>query len=206
VRLYIERLAPNARRVRVFLAEKGVEPELVEVDMASGEHKSAAFLAKNPLGQVPVLELDDGLCIAESISICRYLDETCSGPRLFGATPRERAVVDMWLRRVELRLFSAAVEYGHHSHPYFADTFEQNAAFAAHHQDLVVDSFALLDRALESRPFVAGEEISIADVTAYTGVELAKFFGIAVLPERRHVRTWSERMGERPSSALARYV
>ena len=105
MKLYDVTFAPNPRRVRIFLAEKGIDVPMVQVNLAEGEHKSAEFLEKNPSGKVPVLELDDGTCIGESVAICRYFEALHPQPALFGATPEEKGLIEMWLRRVEINLY-----------------------------------------------------------------------------------------------------
>ena len=203
--LYVEALAPNARRVLMFLAEKGVELPLVEVDVPHGEHRSAAFLQKNPFGQVPVLELSDGTCISESIAICRYLDEVRPGPMLFGNAARERAEIEMWQRRVEFGVFIPAVELGHHSSPFFRETVQQIPEWAPHCKAQLLRTWKVLDAELSGRETVAPSGFSIADVTAFVGTEVAALWGMAIPRELEQLRAWQARVGCRPSAAAARY-
>ena len=117
--------APNPRRVRIFLAERGGEVEHVRVPLRERSHKAADFLRKNSLGQLPVLELDDGTHLSESVSICRYLDETLPGATLFGGSPRERAEIDMWIRRIEFQLMAPIGQIWRHTHPLTATLLTQ---------------------------------------------------------------------------------
>src|SRR5436190_2922686 len=109
--------APNPRRVRIFLAEKGIDLPETPLDIMKREHKSEDHRARNSLGQVPTLVLDDGTAISETVAICRYLDETSPGPSLFGTTPTERALVDMWIRRIEFQVMGPVGMYWRHAHP-----------------------------------------------------------------------------------------
>ena len=206
MKLYLDSSSPNARRVQIFAAVKKIELSEVEIDVRAGENRSAQFIAKNPLAQVPVLELDDGVCISESLSICRYLEESFPEPRLFGSTARHRAIVDMWCRRMEFRLYNAAVEYGHHVHPAFRDRVNQIPDFAAFNRDLLDQSYSLLDSELASRDYIAGDSISIADLTAYCGIELARLWRVAIPEEYESLRQWHEGISARPWSGIARYV
>ena len=121
MKLYNSNLAPNPRRVRIFLAEKGVKIPRIEVDLAKLEHKAAEFSALNPFQTIPILELDDGTRIAESIAICRYIEELWPEPNLFGLTALERATIEMWQRQLELRLLLPIAQVLRHSHPHMAE-------------------------------------------------------------------------------------
>jgi glutathione S-transferase len=189
----------------MFLAEKGIEIPSIEVDVPHGEQRKAAFLAKNPFGQVPVLELADGACLSESIAICRYLDEIHPTPRLFGTTARGRAEIDMWQRRAEFGGFIPAVELGHHSSPFFRETVEQVPAWASHCKAQLIRTWQILDSELSGREYVAPSGFSVADITAFVGAEVAALWGVAIPRELEHVGAWHTRVGQRPSAAVARY-
>jgi glutathione S-transferase len=189
----------------MVLAEKGIDVPLVTIDVSRGEHRAPEFLAKNPFGQVPVLELPDGVLISESIAICRYLDEIHPVPALFGATARERAEIDMWQRRVEFGVFIPAVEFGHHSSPFFRDTVDQIPEWATHCKAQLVRTWQILDTELAGRDYVASSGFSIADVTAFVGAEVASLWGIAIPRELAQLCEWYTRVGRRPSAAAARY-
>ncbi len=205
MRLYVESLAPNARRVLMFLAEKGVDVPRVEIDVPHGEHRSAAFLEKNPFGQVPVLELSDGTCISESIAICRYLDEVNPGSALFGTTAHTRAEIDMWQRRAELGVFIPAVELGHHSSPFFRETVQQIPEWAPHCKAQLLRTWQILDTELARRETLSSSGFSVADVTAFVGAEVAALWGVAIPRELERLCAWQARVGRRPSAAAARY-
>ncbi len=206
MRLYVEALAPNVRRVLMFLAEKGIDIPQVSIDVPRGENRAPTFLAKNPFGQVPVLELDDGTCISESIAICRYLDEMSPEEgALFGSSPSERAEIEMWQRRVEFGVFVPAVEFGHHSSEFFRETVDQVAAWAPHCRGQTDRTWRILDDALAGREYVSATGFSVADVTAFIGAEVAALWSISIPRELEHVRKWHARVGQRPSAAAARY-
>lgn len=205
MRLYTEALAPNVRRVLMVLAEKKIDVPLVTIDVPHGEHRTPEFLAKNPFGQVPVLELPDGIFISESIAICRYLDEIHPVPALFGTTARERAEIDMWQRRVEFGVFIPAVEFGHHSSPFFRDTVDQIPEWAPHCKAQLVRTWQILETELAGREYVASSGFSIADVTAFVGAEVASLWGLAIPRELAQLCEWHARVGRRPSATAARY-
>jgi glutathione S-transferase len=205
VRLYVEDLAPNVRRVRMVLAEKSLEIPLTAIDVQRGENRSPEFLTKNPFGQVPVLELPDGSCISESVAICRYLDELHPTPSLFGADARERAEVEMWQRRAEFGLFIPAVELGHHTSPFFREAMEQIPEWGPHCQALLLRTWQVLDHELSGREYLAPKGFSVADVTAFVGVQVAAFWGSTIPRDLKHVVEWHGRVARRPSAAAVRY-
>ena len=125
--------APNPRRVRMFLAEKGIDLPETPIDLGKREHKSDGYLAKNSLGQVPTLELDDGVTISETVAICRYFEEIYPDPPLFGTTPVQKALVDMWVRRIEFQLMQPVGNFWRHAHP---RTAGRRGTPAAHGQRL----------------------------------------------------------------------
>jgi glutathione S-transferase len=188
---------PNCQRVLMFLAEKDIDDINVVVDPAEAREM---IIAHNPIGQAPILVLDDGTSIAESMSICRYLEGTYSEPNLLGRSLREMAIIDMWQRRAEFRVFIPAVEYGHHTHPYFAEYLEQHPAWGRTNTKLISDAYALLIEDLKNREFIAGDVFSVADITAYCGVVLAHLWGIDT-PKGSPLDDWRTRISERPSAA-----
>ena len=205
MRLYVESIAPNVRRVRMFLAEKRIDVPEIEVDVQHGEHRKPEFLAKNPFGQVPVLELPDGHCISESIAICRYLDDLHPAPALFGTSALERAEVEMWQRRAEFGLFIPAVELGHHTSPFFREVIQQIPDWAPHCMAQLLRTWQILDTELSTREYLAPSGFSIADVTAFVGSEVASFWGERIPPELKRVARWHARVGKRPSAGRVRY-
>ena len=167
--------APNPRRVRIFLAEKAITVPFEQIDIMQLDQRSAGFTALNPLQRVPVLVLDDGTAISESVAICRYFEETHPEPALFGATARERAVVEMWNRRVELSLLLPVSECFRHTHPSMvALEVPQIPAWAQVNRQRATTMLAVLDAELALHPFVAGAKLSIADITALVAVDFMK--------------------------------
>jgi glutathione S-transferase len=194
--------APNPRRVRMFLAEKGISLEETPVDLMTREHKSEAYRAKNSLGQVPTLELDDGTTISETVAICRYFEELQPEPSLFGRTPVEKAQVDMWVRRMEFVLMQPVGNYWRHAHPRTAALINQYKDFGESNREAYSNGQRWLDRELsDGRPFVAGEQLSMADICALSTVDFARWIGLPIDEDRRHLTAWHERMKARPSAA-----
>jgi glutathione S-transferase len=200
VKLYDSKLAPNPRRVRIFLAEKGIEVPTVEVDIAQRETRGAAFLARNPLGAVPVLELDDGTAIAESVAICRYFEETHPRPPLFGEGAVERAQVEMWQRRIELELFRNVTGCFQNTHEFMKERVEQVPAYGEVCRRAALARLAWLDVELARRPFVAGARYTIADITALVAVDFGRVVAIRISPDQKHLARWHEAVSARPSA------
>lgn len=207
--LYDFALAPNPRRVRMFLAEKGIEVPMVQVNTRERQQFTDEFRRKNPWCSVPVLELDDGTCICESVAICRYFEETHPEPPLMGRTPVEKAVIEMWNRRAELDGFLAVADVVRHSLPMFADRsvvgvpegFPQVPEVAEHGRrrwKLFLDRFE--QRLGESR-FVAGDTFTIADITAFVTLEFAKRVELEVPETHPNLRRFREEVAARPSAA-----
>jgi glutathione S-transferase len=192
--------APNPRRVRIFLAEKGVDLPETPVDMMKREHKSPEHRARNSLGQVPTLVLDDGTAISETVAICRYFDEVQPEPPLFGVTPVEKALVDMWVRRMEFVLMQPVGNYWRHAHPRTAALLTQYKDFGESNRETYENALKWLDRELADRPFVAGEAYTVADICALTTVDFAKWIGLPVPEERANVQAWHARVSGRPSA------
>lgn len=194
--------APNPRRVRMFLAEKGIVLEETPVDLMTREHKSPAFRAKNSLGQVPTLELDDGTTISETVAICRYFEEVCPEPALFGRTAVEKAQVDMWVRRVEFVLMQPVGAYWRHAHPRTAGLIHQYKEFGESNRETYSSAQRWLDGELaDGRAFIAGEQISMADICALSTVDFANWIGLPIDEDRPHLAAWHARVKARPSAA-----
>ena len=176
MKLYEMTAAPNPRRVRIYLAEKGITVPLVQVDMRKGEHKTPEFLRKNPSGKIPVLELDDGTCIAESVAICRYFEALHPTPALFGATPKQIGRIDMVNRQLEFELLGQ-VGVSWVNGPIVAQMapgrFKQNPQ-AKEASDAAVRSFyRRLDADLASHEFMCDDAYSIADITGMVTIDFA---------------------------------
>ncbi len=192
--------APNPRRVRIFLAEKDLTLEHERVPLRERAHKASAFLEKNSLGQVPVLELDDGTFLSESVSICRYLEGLNPRPPLFGVTPKEQATIDMWIRRIELQLMLPIAHIWRHTHPLTAALLTQYKDFGESNRAHVERTYHWLDGELADRAFIAGETYSMADIVAVTTIQFGQFIGVPVPDDCGHVTAWLGRIAERPST------
>jgi glutathione S-transferase len=202
MKLYDSGRFPNPRRVRVFLAEKGLPlPELVPVDLTKLENRDDAFGAVNPYRTVPVLELDDGTRIAESVAICRYFEEIHPDPPLFGRGARERAVVEMWNRRLEFGLYDAVRAAFRHGHPGMA-AYEtpQVPDWAAASRARAADHLKLLDAQLTRHSFVAGDAYTIADITALITIDFMRLPKIPIPGECVHIARWHAAVAARPSA------
>ncbi len=193
--------APNPRRVRIFLAEKGISVPFEQVDMMSGALKSEDFGSLNPLQQVPVLVLDDGTAIAESVAICRYFEEIQPEPALLGQSAVEKAQVEMWQRRVELHLLGPIAQVFRHSHPAMAPLeVPQIAEWAEANRPRVARSLDMLDRVLAGRPFIAGHHYSIADITALVAIDFMKPAKLVRPDGLANLDRWYREVAARPSA------
>jgi glutathione S-transferase len=194
--------APNPRRVRMFLAEKGIELAETPIDLATREHKSPEYRQKNSLGQVPTLELDDGTTISETVAICRYFEELHPEPSLFGRTALEKAQVDMWVRRVEFQLMQPVGQFWRHAHPRTAALLNQYKDFGESNRAAYANAQRWLDGELaDGRPFIAGEALSMADICALSTIDFAHWIGLDIDPDRPHLTAWHERIRSRPSAS-----
>jgi glutathione S-transferase len=201
MKLYNERNpAPNPRRVRIFLAEKGLSIPMENVSIRDRAHKSPEFKQKNSLGQLPVLELDDGSHLSESVSICRYLEELHPTPALFGNNALERARVDMWIRRIEFALMNPIAAVWVHTHPYTAALGTQYKDYGEANRERVTNAMRWLDRELDGRDFIATDRYTMADIIALTTIDFAKFIGIEVPSDNSHLREWHAQVSARSSA------
>jgi glutathione S-transferase len=194
--------APNPRRVRVFLAEKGIEAPLVPVDMAAMEHKGGEVASRNPLQRLPVLELDDGTVICESVAICRYFEELHPEPALFGRGALGKALVEMWQRRMELNLMMPVAQAFRHIHPAMKEwEVPQIPEWGEANKPKAIEFLRLLDAELADREFAAGDEYSIADITGLIALDFMKPARIQVPDELANVLRWRAVISGRPSAA-----
>lgn len=207
MKLYTAFRAPNPRRVAMFIAEKGIEGiEQVMIDLSTNEHKSAAFLARNPLAQVPALELDDGRMLCETRAICTWLEGYAPEPNLMGEGYEERAFIEMADRRVELRLFAAIANCIRHTHPGLAKLEQpQFPEYGASQGEKMRDVARWLDQTLAGQPYVAGARFTIADITAFCALEFARGLMKFRPGEEgmQHLQAWRDRIAERPSAAVS---
>ena len=201
MKLYDSKMAPNPRRVRVFLAEKGIDVPTVQVDIAKAENKKPEFLALNPLGLVPVLELDDGTCIAESVAICRYFDAQKPEPALFGGDAQDRAVVEMWNRRVESEIFTNTAQSFRNTHDFFKGRIPQVPEFGKICKQAALKRLQWLDEELAGREFIAGDSYTIADITALCGIDFGRVTGIKIEDDQKNLARWHAAVSARPSAS-----
>lgn len=195
-------VGPNPRMVRMFMAERGAVADIVKVDLRGAENRGEAFLQKNPSGQTPVLELDDGRCLSEITAICEYIDEVTHGPSLIGATPLERAETRMWTRRIDLNI-AAPMTQGFQ----FSDglrMFESRVRCipeAAPALKLIArEKLAWLDGAIEGRSFVCGDRLTMADMLLFAFLDFGRLVGQPFDPELSTIPGWFERMAGRAAA------
>jgi glutathione S-transferase len=209
MKLYHSASSPNSRRVRIFLAEKGLSIPLVPVDLGKAEQHSDAYRAINPRRVVPTLMLEDGIAIGEVPAICRYIEEVHPKPPLLGETAKEKAQVTMWERRAELEGFAAVMEAIRNSAPGLKGRaiagphdYQQIPELAERSKLRVKNFFADFDARLSDAPFVAGQRFSVADITALVAVDFAaKAINFAVPDQHRSLKRWYEAVSSRPSMA-----
>jgi len=195
--------APNPRRVRIFMVEKGIALPEVMLSLREREHKAEAFRAKNPWGQVPMLELDDGRTISETVAICRYLEGLHPTPALFGRDAFEQAEVEMWIRRVEFTLMLPVGQFWRHAHPYTAHLLTQFKDFGESNRDGFAAACILMDRGLsDGRAFLAGEAYTMADICALTTLDFARFIGLEPPAKAERLAAWRSRVSARPSATV----
>lgn len=200
MKAYVFSMAPNPRRLIVYLREKGLEIPCQEVDIVSGENRKPEFLAKNPLGLLPVLELDDGTCLTESLAIIEYLEELYPAPPMLGATPLERARARELERICELGVLSPVGTIFQNTHPFMAGKLRQSPEAAENARARLEATLKVLDARIGRHPFVAGERPTVADCTLLAAVEFAEFAGAPVTPSFANVARWFSAFRQRPSA------
>ena len=209
MKLYDRAGFPNTARIRIVLAEKGLEDqvEFISVDLIGAEHKGAAYLAKNPLGVIPALELDDGTVLSESTAITEYLDNLDGNPLLTGATAREKGLIHMMQRRAESELLDPVGIYFHHATPglgaalqaHKSPQWEARTEWGRREGERAVRGMHYFDQVLHAQPFVAGERFSMADITVLAGLMFAAAAGLAVPESCTALQAWQARVHELPS-------
>jgi len=192
--------APNPRRVRVFLAEKGINVPLVQVNLATADNRKPEFLKINPLGGVPVLELDDGTHIAESVAICRYFEETKPEPRLMGVDAKDKAVVEMWNRRMEFEVLMMTAGAFRNTSDFFKGRIPQVKEYGEICRSAAVKRLEWIDTVLADREFIAGPRYTIADITALIGIDFGRLTGIKVQENQKNLARWHQAVSSRPSA------
>ena len=193
--------SPNARRVSIFMAEKGIECERVSVDIRAGENIQSEYLSKNPAGRVPVLELDDGSYISESIAICRYLEAIEPEPNLFGLDAIEIANVEMWQRRVELNLFLEIAGAFRNITGFFKDRETCVEEWGKVCADKAPKALTMLDDQLSDTQYLAGDRFTVADITLAITLDFAEMVKVAPLPTLDHITRWRANVTARTSLA-----
>jgi glutathione S-transferase len=193
--------SPNARRVRIFIAEKGLEIPIVPVNMMTGENQSEDYLAKNSLGKMPLLELDDGTCIAESAAICRYLEEMNPNPPLMGRNPLEKALVEMWHRRMELEFLIPMITIFLHTGEMWKDRVTQIPQVAETGILNVKERMEWLDKELDGKEFITGEDYTVADIAAQCAFVMGKAaLGLRIAEDQLNLSNWFTRVSSRPTA------
>ena len=200
MKLYEYTPAPNPRRVRIFLAEKGITIPYQQVDISKGENRAPEFLKINPMGGLPVLELDDGTELAESVAICRYLEGLHPEPRLMGIDARDIAIVEMWNRRVEFEILSMTAGAFRNTSPFFKGKIPQVPEYGEICKNAALKRLEWLDSELANRQFIAGERFTIADITAMVGIDFGRPTNIRIQPNQKNLARWHESVSSRPSA------
>jgi len=201
MKIYNSSLAPNPRRLRIFVAEKGLKIPTEEVDIFTGKNRTPEMLAKNPAGGLPFIELDDGTHLAESVAICRYLEGLHPEPNLMGKDNREQAFIEMWNRRMELNLFAVAARAFQHTNELFKARIKQFPEYGETQRETVKQQLQWLDAQIGNKPFIAGDRFTIADITALVGVDFAaQTAGVSADPALKNLARWHKSVSSRPSA------
>ena len=201
MKLYDTPLAPNPRRVRWFLAEKGISDlQVVTLNLIAGEHKTPEYLAKAGLANVPALELDDGTVITESVAVCRYLESLYPEPNLFGRDPKETALIEMWTRRAELLVATPFMLGVRHTHPALAALETQNPAVADYNKEAGLRACKVLDRRLAESEWLGGARFTVADIIAYVGIDFGRMIKLVPPEDLSHLGRWMALMRARPAA------
>ena len=200
MKIYEMRVAPNPRRVRMYLHEKNIQMEYVELDLQSGDNLSRSFREKNPMAKVPVLELDDGTFISETMSICRYFEATYPDNPLLGSSPLEIAQIDMWQRRMEWYFLLPTGFCFQHGSDYFADRMTPIKEWGEECRKSTQKFFSFLDKHLSTTEFIAGDAFSVADITALCTIDFNKINQLAISQEQVHLQRWYDQVSARSSA------
>lgn len=204
MKLYETKTAPNPRRVRIFLSEKGLldQVELIQLDLQKGENLTPEYAAKNPMKKVPVLELDSGDCVAETMAICRYFEEAFpDSPRLLGNTALEKAQIDQWLRWIDFYFMTPTGMGFQHTTGYFKDRMTPFPEWGEECKKQAARFFNFLDRHLADKPFIMGDRFTAADINALCTVDFNRVIQQRISPEQVHLKAWHDRVSARPSAS-----
>lgn len=201
MKVFVTPLAPNPRRVSWFKAEKGINDiEVVTLNLIEGQQRDPAFVAKAGLPMVPMLELDDGTCITESLAICRYLESLYPEPNMFGRNPQEVAVIEMWTRRAEMMVATPMMMAVRHTNPRMAALEQQVPAIGEHNLAGALKALKLLDRRLADGEWLAAGRITIADIVAFVGIDFGRMIKFQLPEELTHVSRWADALRARPAA------
>ncbi|MBX3159346.1 MAG: glutathione S-transferase family protein [Deltaproteobacteria bacterium] len=199
--LYHDPRAPNPRRVRIFLAEKGVAYDTIEVSIAAAAHQTEEFRRKNPIALLPVLELADGRVLRESMAICRWVEESHPTPNLIGVDAWERAQIEQWNRHAELELLWPIAQVFRNTNAFWQDRIKQSPEFGEIMRDHVGRRFDWLDRELGTREYFAGDRFTVADITALCGIDFGKVSNLRInAATHPNLAAWHQRVSSRPSA------
>lgn len=198
-------IGPNPRVVKMFLAEKGVDIPRVEIDLRAGENRQPPYQAKNPAGQTPALELDDGVVLAEILPICEYIEELHPTPALIGSTPEERAITRMWARRIDLNICEPMANGFRFSEGLgmFKDRVRCMPQAADDLKTLAQERLTWLDGLIEGREFIVGDRLTLADILLFSVLDFGRIVGQPLNPANKTIAAWFERMEARPSAAAS---
>ncbi|MDO6441406.1 MULTISPECIES: glutathione S-transferase family protein [unclassified Marinobacter] len=205
MKIFETKTAPNPRRVRMFMAEKGLleKAEFIEIDLQKGENLTPEYKARNPMKKVPVMELDDGTCISETMAICRYFEENYpEAPTLLGDTPVEKALIEQWVRWVEFYFFMPTGMCFQHTSGYFKDRMNPIKEWGEDCGKSVTKFMAFLDNHLADRDYICCDRFTAADINAFTTVAFARVVSIRIHPEHTNLQAWYDRIKARPSAQV----
>lgn len=200
MRLHEFNKAPNSRRVHIFMAEKGIEVPRVEVDIFKGENLTPDYLAKNPMGRIPTLELDNGRFISESVAICRYFEETHPDPLLFGTTPEAKATIEMWNRRAEINFFLPVAQAFRNLSGTFKDRETCSEEWGNIAKATAAKAIAPFEAQLGTSEFLAGDSYSIADITFLVALDFGRRTKMYLEPDGPNIARWYAALQERAST------
>ena len=200
MKIYDTKTAPSPRRVRIFLAEKNIPIEYVQIDLQKGENISPEMRAKNPVGKIPILELDDGTCISEGASICLYFEELYPDINLLGRDALEKATIDMWHRQVELYFFGLVGMCFQHTTGYFKDRMTPVKEYGEVAGENAKRFLNVLEKRLAESEFIAADRFTIADITALIAIDFARVVNIKISEEQTNLKRWYNAVSSRPSA------
>jgi glutathione S-transferase len=201
MKIYEDARAPNPRRLRIFVAEKGLKIPTEQVDIFARKNRTPEMLAKNPAGGLPFVELDDGAHLAESVAICRYLEGLHPEPNLMGKDNREQAFIEMWNRRMELNLFAPVARAFQHTNEIFKPILKQFPEYGETQREITRLQLQWLDAQIGNKPFIAGDRFTIADITALVAVDFgAQLAGVTMDPSLKNLARWHQSVSSRPSA------